>query len=64
MMFPMASCVAIDQPLNGQCIRCMLDASNPCPHSHLRRLNVEGWIKLKQKCNANVKINVWCRMNG
>jgi hypothetical protein len=34
----------------------MLDASNLCPHSHMRRLNAKGWIKLRWKCNLEMKV--------
>jgi hypothetical protein len=34
----------------------MLDVSNLCSHSHMRRLDVEGLIKSRQKCNVEVKI--------
>ncbi len=33
----------------------MLDVSNPCPHSRMKRLDAEGWIKLRWKHNAEVK---------
>jgi hypothetical protein len=56
VMFLMVSYVAIRWPLNRQGVRCMPDASNPCPHSHVKRLNVEGWIKPRQKCNVEVKV--------
>jgi len=32
------------------------DASNPCPHSHVKKLDVEGWIKRRWKCNVKVKV--------
>jgi hypothetical protein len=34
----------------------MLNASNLCPHSCMRRLDVKGWIKSRRKCNAKVKV--------
>jgi len=34
----------------------MPNASKMCPHSHMRRLNVKGWIKPRWKCNVEVKI--------
>jgi hypothetical protein len=34
----------------------MPNVSNSCPHSHMKRLDVEGWIKQKQKHNAEVKV--------
>jgi len=49
--------VAIGWPPNIQCVKCVLNASNPCPHSHMRKLDVEGWIKLKWKRNAELKVN-------
>jgi hypothetical protein len=52
----MASRLAICQLPNGQCAKCMPYASNPCPHSHMKRLNVESWIKLKQKHITKVKL--------
>jgi len=58
----MASCVAIDWPQNGQCAKCVLDASNPCPHSHVRRLNVKGLIKSRKKCNPKMQIE--CAMQN
>jgi len=39
-----------------QQVKCVPNASVQCPHSHVRRLNAEGWIKPKQKCNTKVKI--------
>jgi hypothetical protein len=45
MMSLMVSCVAIRWPLNVQCARCVLNASNQCPHSNVKRLNVEGYFK-------------------
>jgi len=56
MMSWMASCVLIHWFPNGQRTKCMLDASNPCPHSHMRKLDANGWIKPKQKCNVKVKV--------
>jgi hypothetical protein len=41
---------------NGQHVRYVLNAFNPCPHSHVKRLDVEGWIKLRWKHNVEVKI--------
>jgi hypothetical protein len=41
---------------NGQHARYVLNAFNPCSHSHVRRLNVEGWIKPRWKCNVEVKV--------
>jgi hypothetical protein len=38
------------------------DAFNPCPHSHVKRLNVEGWIKPKWKWNVQVKVK--CAMQN
>jgi len=43
-------------PPNGQWIKCVPSALNPCLHSHVRRLDVNGWIKLRWKCNVEVKI--------
>jgi len=34
----------------------MPNASNLCPHPHVKRLDVAGWIKPKQKCNIEVKV--------
>jgi hypothetical protein len=42
MMFQMASCVAIRRPPNGQKIKSVPNASKLCPHSHVKRLDVEG----------------------
>jgi hypothetical protein len=55
MTSQMTSCVAIHWPSNGQQTKRVPYASNPCPHSHMKRLNVEGRIKLKRKCNVEVK---------
>jgi len=33
-----------------------LDVSNLCSHSHMKRLDAEGWIKFKQTCNIEMKI--------
>jgi hypothetical protein len=52
----MASCVAIRWPPNGQRAKCVPNMSNPCPHSHVRRLDVKGWIKPRWKHNNEVKI--------
>jgi hypothetical protein len=35
----------------------MLNVSNLCPHSHMKRLNVKSWIKPRWKCNVEVKVN-------
>jgi hypothetical protein len=56
MTFLMASCVTICWPSNGQRARCVLDVSNPCPHSHVRRLDAEGWNKLRWKCSIKVEV--------
>jgi len=48
--------VAIYWPWNEQWTKCMPNASNSCPHSHVKRLNIEGWIKLKQKQNVEAKL--------
>jgi hypothetical protein len=40
----------------GQQVKCVLDASTLCPHSHVKRLNAKGWIKSKQKRNVKVKV--------
>jgi len=56
MMFLMASCVAYRWPLNTQLVKCVLDASNPCPHSHMKRLYADGCIKLRWKCNVEGKV--------
>jgi hypothetical protein len=42
MMFQMVSCLAICWPLHGQWTKSVTNAFNLCPHSHVRRLNVEG----------------------
>ncbi len=55
-MSRMASCVAICWLPNGQWTKCVLDASNPCPHSHMRRLDAKGWIKPKRIHNAEMKM--------
>jgi len=34
----------------------MPDTSKPCPHSHVRRQDAKGWIKLRWKHNAKVKV--------
>jgi hypothetical protein len=41
--------VTICWPSNGQCVKCMLNVFNACPHSHMRRLDAKGWIKPKTK---------------
>jgi hypothetical protein len=46
----MASCVAIHWPPNGQWTKCMPHASNPCA------IACEKIIKLRQKCNIEIKI--------
>ncbi len=56
MTSQMTSCVAICWPPNKQRIKCVPNTSNPCPHSHVKKLNAEGWIKLRQKHNVEVKI--------
>jgi hypothetical protein len=38
------------------------DTSNPCPHSHVKKLDAKGWIKLRQK--HNVKVKVKCEMQN
>jgi len=40
----------------------MLDVSNPCPHSHVKRLNVKSWIKPRWKCNVKAKVD--CAMRN
>jgi hypothetical protein len=62
MISLLASCVVIYWPSNRQCARCVLDAFNPCPHSHVKRLNVKGWIEPRWKCN--VKMKVKCAMRN
>jgi hypothetical protein len=52
----MASCVVICWPPNGQCVKCLPNAYNPYPHSHMKKLDVKGWIKLRHKCNLEVKV--------
>ncbi len=37
----MVACVAIHQPPNGQCVKCIPNAFSSCPHSHIKRLNAE-----------------------
>jgi hypothetical protein len=37
--------------MNGQCVKCVPNVSN-----HAKRLNIEDWIKSKQKHNTQVKI--------
>jgi len=61
-MFRMASCVVIRWPPNEQWVKCMLDAFNLCLHSHMRRLDVDCWIKPKRKCNVKVKVE--CAMQN
>jgi hypothetical protein len=56
MTFFILSCVVIRWPPNEQRARCMPDAFNPCPHSHVRRLDAKGWIKPKRKHNVEVKV--------
>jgi len=41
---------------NGQHAKYVLDVFNPCPQSHVKRLDVEGWIKPRWKCNVEVKV--------
>jgi hypothetical protein len=62
MTLLMVSCVVIRWPPNRQCARCMRDVFNPCPHSHMKRLNVKGWIKPRQKCIIEVKVK--CAMQN
>jgi hypothetical protein len=38
------------------------NASNPCPHSSVKKLNVKGFIKPKQKHNIEVKVE--CAMQN
>jgi len=40
----------------------MPDACNSCPHSYVKKLNIESWIYLKQKCNVKMKIE--CAMRN
>ncbi len=40
----------------------MPDPFNLCPHSHVRRLNAKGLIKLRQKCIVEVKVE--CAMRN
>jgi len=56
MTSQMASCVAMHWPPNDQQAMCVPNASNPCPHSHVKRLDAKGWIKPKQKRNIEVKV--------
>jgi hypothetical protein len=49
-------------PPNGQWLKCVLDAFNPCPHSHVKRLVAENWIKPKQK--RNIEVQVECVMEN
>jgi hypothetical protein len=42
--------------LNKQHIKCVPNMFNPCSHSHVKRLNIESWIKLKQKYNTQMKV--------
>jgi len=60
MMFWMVSYVAICWPPNMQQTKCVPNVSNSCPHSHMKILDIEGWIKSKWKCN--VEVNVKCAM--
>jgi len=62
MMSPMVSCVAIYRSPTMQQVKCMSNASNLCPHSHMRRFNVEGSIKSKWKHNVQVKVE--CAMQN
>jgi hypothetical protein len=56
MTSQMASCGAICWPPNGQWDKCLPNASNPFPHSHVKKLNDEGWIKPKWKHNVEMKV--------
>ncbi len=56
MTFQMTSSVVIRWPPNGQQTKCVLNASNLYPHSHVKRLNVKAWIKFRWKRNAEMKI--------
>jgi hypothetical protein len=56
MTSQMTSCVTIHWPPNMQQAKCVPNASNLCPHSHVKRLDAKGWIKPKQKCNIEVKV--------
>jgi hypothetical protein len=49
-------CPTICWPPNGQRVKCVPNASNPCSHSYVRKLDAEGLIKLNKKHNAKVKI--------
>jgi hypothetical protein len=60
MMFQMASFVAIRWPPNGQWTKCVPNAFNPCPHSHLKKLDAEGWTK--PRWIHNIKVKVECAM--
>ncbi len=62
MMSLMALCVVNCWPLYGQRVRCVPYAFNQCPHSHMKRLYVEGWIKPKQKCIIEVEVE--CAMQN
>jgi hypothetical protein len=46
--------------LSTNLTKCVPDASNMCPCLHMKRLDAEGWIKARWKCNA--KVNVECVM--
>jgi len=41
---------------NGQQAKWVPNVSNPCPHSHVKKLDAKGWIKPKQKRNVEVKV--------
>ncbi len=62
MISLMASCMAIPWPSNGQRVKYVPNAFNPCPHSHMRIIDVEGWIKLRRKHNVEVKLK--CAMKN
>jgi len=59
MTSQMASCLAIHWPPNEQWIKCVLDASNLCPHSHVKKLDAKGWIKPKQKTQCWGESKTW-----
>jgi len=55
-MFRMTSCVGIHWFPNKQRVKCVPSVSNTCPRSHVRRLDVKGWIKSRWKHNDEVKV--------
>ncbi len=52
--------------MNGQCARYMPNVFKLCPHSHVKILDAEGWIKSRWKHNIEVKVTcaMWNKQIG